>query len=74
MTSNRDSAPPTAEETERSNRQPGEKGRPHENGPSRESPAVQPESKLRPEHRRKPSGLLDRQHRPGPRDRPERKP
>jgi hypothetical protein len=74
MTSNRDFTPPTAAETERSNRQPGAKGHPHEKGASRESPDVQPEESLRPEHRRKPSGLLDRQHRPGPRNRPERKP
>ena len=74
MTRTRDSAPPTAEESERSNRQPGAKGHPHANGPSNESPDVQPEESLRPEHRRNPSGLLDSQHRPGPRDRPERKP
>lgn len=73
MTRNRDSAPPTAEESERSNRQPGAKGHPHANGPSNESPDVQPEESLRPEHRRNPSGLLDSQHR-RPRDRPERKP
>jgi hypothetical protein len=66
--------PPTAEETERANRQPGAKGHPHERGPSPESPDVQPEENLKGEDRRHPSGLLDVQHPPGPQDRPERKP
>jgi hypothetical protein len=74
MTTNRASAPPTAEENERADRQPGAKGHPHEKGPSNESPDVHPEESLRPEPRRSPSGLGDVEHRPGPRDRPERKP
>ena len=74
MTSDRTSTPPTPEENERVDRQPGAKGHPHEKGPSNESPPGQPEESLRPEHRRNPSGLLDVQHRPGPRDRPDQKP
>lgn len=71
----RDETPPTPEETEHANRQPGAKGHPHERGPTLESGGEQLEESLKPEHRRKPSGLLDdASHRPGPRDRPERKP
>jgi hypothetical protein len=72
---NRDPAPPTPEETEHANRQPGAKGHPHERGPTPESGDEQPEESLKPEHRRQPSGLLDEaSHRPGQRDRPERNP
>lgn len=67
-----DNAPPTAEENEHADRQPGAKVHPHERGPSPESPDVQPEESLRPEHRRKPSGLLDVSHRPGPQRKPQR--
>jgi hypothetical protein len=79
MPANRDSAPrhsapPTTEENERADRQPGVKGHPHERSPSPESPDEQLEESLRPEHRRSPPGLLDVEHRPGPQDRPERKP
>jgi hypothetical protein len=44
-------APPTAEETERTERQPGAKGHPHEPGASRESPEKQLEAELEPEDR-----------------------
>ena len=75
MTEHKGPGPSTAEETEHANRQPGAKGHPHDRGPSSESPDVQPEQDLEDAHRRNPSGLLDgRQHRPGPRERPERKP
>ena len=67
-------APPTAEENERVDRQPGEKGHPHQRGPSKDSADRQREAEPEPADRRSPSGLLDEQHRPGPRDRPNRKP
>ncbi len=74
MAEHRGPGPSTAEETERTNRQPGSKGHPHTPGPTPESPDEQPEKELKPSHRRKPSGLLDVDHRPGPQDRPEGKP
>lgn len=70
----RDDPPPTAEGTERANRQPGAKGLPRERGPAPESADEQPEERLNPEHRRRPSGQLGEEHRPGARERPERKP
>jgi hypothetical protein len=73
MAAKRRPAPPTAEEVERVNRQPGVKGRPASRGATPESAEAQPEQSLHPEHRRHPSGLLDVQHPPGPQDRPERK-
>jgi hypothetical protein len=74
MARNRTPAPPTAEETERLNRQPRVKGHRAERGAAPDSAEAQPEQSLRPLHRRYPSGLLDVQHPPGPQDRPERKP
>ena len=71
MTTN-DPSPPTAEETERVNRQPGPKGGPREPAPSRHSPDEQPEESLKPEHRRGPAGTLETPHRPGHKERPER--
>ena len=71
MTTN-DPSPPTAEETERANRQPGPKGGPREPAPSRHSPDEQPEESLKPEHRRGPAGTLETPHRPGHKERPER--
>jgi hypothetical protein len=73
MVAKRRPAPPTAEEVERVNRQPGVKGRPAERGATPESAESQRKQSLRPEHRRDPSGLLDVQHPPGPQERPKRK-
>jgi hypothetical protein len=73
MVAKRRTAPPTAEQIERVNRQPGVIGHPAERGVTPESAEAQPEQSLHPEHRRYPSGLLDVQHPPGPHDRPERK-
>jgi hypothetical protein len=46
-----DDVPPTAEETERAERQPGAKGHPPERGALRESPEKQPEAELEHEGR-----------------------
>ena len=73
MTVDKD-APPTAEENERADRQPGAKGHPHQPGAPPDSADRQREAEPEPEDRRSPSGLLDVQHRPGPRDGPDRKP
>jgi hypothetical protein len=67
-------APPTAEENERADRQPGVKGHPQERGAPSDSADRQREAEPEPADRRSPSGLLDEQHRPGSRDRPNQKP
>lgn len=61
-------APPTAEENERADRQPGAKGHPHEPGATPDSADRQREAEPEPADRRSPSGLLDVEHAPGPRD------
>jgi hypothetical protein len=64
------SAPPSAEENERVDRQPGAKGHPRQPGASNDSPERQREAEPDPADRRSPSGLLDVEHGPGPRDTP----
>jgi hypothetical protein len=74
MAAKRKTAPPTAEEVERVNRQPDVKGRPAERGSPPKSAEPPRKDPIRPKDRRDPSGLLDVQHPPGSKDRPERKP
>ena len=69
-----DNAPPTAEENERADRQPGVKGHPHQPGAPSDSTDRQREAEPEPGDLQSPSGLLDEQHRPGPRERANRKP
>jgi len=68
------SAPPTAEENERVDRQPGAKGHPRQPGAAKDSPERQREAEPDPGDRRSPSGLMDVEHGPGPRDHPTSKP
>jgi hypothetical protein len=70
----RNDAPPTAEENERVDRQPGVKGHPRQPGAAKNSPERQREAEPDPADRRSPSGLLDVEHGPGPRDHPTSKP
>jgi hypothetical protein len=71
MAAKRKTAPPTSEQIERVNRQPGVIGHPAERGAPPGSAEAQPKQ---PKQLRYPSGLLDVEHPPGPQDRPERKP